>query len=324
MNYSHLFECMMLICFGFSWPLNVVKAYKAKTTKGTSLAFILLIITGYVAGISAKLINNQINYVLAVYFINLAIVSLNILVYIRNKKIDKISKIKNLQLEKKDLIINTQKILENKKYTLSSEEAISPLLESQVSKEEQNAVLFIGDEVDKKIPCQELSQMFDFNFNLYNKSDAQLNLINIKNYYAQNLENLNPEGVIVHIGENDFELFNKNTNEFDHLYLDFIDYIKNQNKVSRIALVSVQNLNHNKQIAQMNAHIRAIADAQNCTFYNLENTKLWNPEATKASNDFAYSMGLRIKKPLKNVCEILYSWAYNKLLVQSNLNEKIS
>ena len=59
-----ILETFMLICFGFSWPLNVIKAYKAKTTKGTSLPFIILIIAGYIAGISAKLINGQINYVL--------------------------------------------------------------------------------------------------------------------------------------------------------------------------------------------------------------------------------------------------------------------
>ena len=39
MNYAHLFEAAMLVCFGFSWPLNVIKAYKARTAKGTSLAF---------------------------------------------------------------------------------------------------------------------------------------------------------------------------------------------------------------------------------------------------------------------------------------------
>ena len=84
-----ILETFMLVCFGFSWPLNVIKAYKAKTTKGTSLPFIILIIAGYIAGISAKLINGQINYVLIAYFLNLAIVSLNILVYIRNMQYDK-------------------------------------------------------------------------------------------------------------------------------------------------------------------------------------------------------------------------------------------
>ena len=84
-----ILETVMLVCFGFSWPLNVIKAYRAKTAKGTSLPFILLIITGYIAGISAKLISGQISYVLIAYVLNLAIVSLNVVVYFRNASLDK-------------------------------------------------------------------------------------------------------------------------------------------------------------------------------------------------------------------------------------------
>ena len=84
-----ILETVMLVSFGFSWPLNVMKAYKAKTAKGTSLPFVLLIITGYIAGISAKLISGQINYVLIAYILNLAIVSLNVIVYFRNVSLDK-------------------------------------------------------------------------------------------------------------------------------------------------------------------------------------------------------------------------------------------
>ena len=84
-----IFESIMLVCFGLSWPLNVMKAYKARTAKGTSLPFILLIITGYIAGITAKLISGQINYVLIVYLLNLVIVSMNVAVYIRNVSLDR-------------------------------------------------------------------------------------------------------------------------------------------------------------------------------------------------------------------------------------------
>ena len=84
-----ILETVMLVCFGFSWPLNVIKAYRAKTAKGASLLFILLIITGYIAGIFAKLISGQINYVLIAYILNLAIVSLNVIVYFRNVSLDK-------------------------------------------------------------------------------------------------------------------------------------------------------------------------------------------------------------------------------------------
>ena len=84
-----ILETVMLVCFGFSWPLNVIKAHRAKTAKGTSLPFILLIIAGYIAGISAKLITGQINYVLIAYILNLSIVSLNVVVYFRNVSLDK-------------------------------------------------------------------------------------------------------------------------------------------------------------------------------------------------------------------------------------------
>ena len=84
-----MFESIMLICFGLSWPLNVIEAYKARTTQGTSLPFILLIVTGYIAGITAKLISGQLNYVLIVYLLNLVIVSLNVVVYFRNLSLDK-------------------------------------------------------------------------------------------------------------------------------------------------------------------------------------------------------------------------------------------
>lgn len=86
---SPILETIMLICFGISWPLNLVKAYKARTAKGTSLASILLIITGYLAGIAAKLTGGDLNYVLAAYLFNVVVVALNLTVYCRNVALDK-------------------------------------------------------------------------------------------------------------------------------------------------------------------------------------------------------------------------------------------
>lgn len=89
MEIAPILETIMLVCFGFSWPMNLIKAYKARTAKSTSLLFILLIITGYIAGISAKIANGNLNYVLIAYLLNLAIVSLNLVVYFRNVALDK-------------------------------------------------------------------------------------------------------------------------------------------------------------------------------------------------------------------------------------------
>lgn len=85
---SQLLEAAMLICFGCSWPMNLIKNIKCKSAKSMSLPFILLITAGYIAGISAKLITHQINYVLVVYILNIVIVSMNIAVYFYNRRLD--------------------------------------------------------------------------------------------------------------------------------------------------------------------------------------------------------------------------------------------
>ena len=37
----------MVICFGISWPINIVKAWKARSTKGISLLFYSFITCSY-------------------------------------------------------------------------------------------------------------------------------------------------------------------------------------------------------------------------------------------------------------------------------------
>ena len=86
---GEILETVMLICFGISWPVSVYKNLKAKTAKSMSLGFIILIITGYLAGISAKFYNGRLNYVLVVYIINLVMVSINLFVYFLNRNYDK-------------------------------------------------------------------------------------------------------------------------------------------------------------------------------------------------------------------------------------------
>ena len=83
-----IFETIMLLCFGFSWPFNLMKSIRAKSVKGISLPFLALIEIGYISGITAKIIGHNVNYVLFFYFLNLLVVGANIAVYFRNKKLE--------------------------------------------------------------------------------------------------------------------------------------------------------------------------------------------------------------------------------------------
>ena len=86
-----ILEIAMVVSFGFSWPLNAIKAYKARTTKGMSLGFLLLIEFGYVCGIISKLANPDGFkwYVLMFYVLNFCFVFADFLLYFRNRKLDR-------------------------------------------------------------------------------------------------------------------------------------------------------------------------------------------------------------------------------------------
>ena len=82
-------ECVMLICFGVSWPISVYKSLKTRSTAGKSVAFTVAILVGYTAGIVGKIISGNLTYVLVLYFINFAVVSFDLALYFINRKREK-------------------------------------------------------------------------------------------------------------------------------------------------------------------------------------------------------------------------------------------
>ena len=92
---AEIFEIIMVCSFGASWPMNIIKSYRARTAKGKSVAFLCLILFGYVAGIVSKFLNDAYMasfatkwYVLIFYFLNFIMVSIDLCLYFRNKRLD--------------------------------------------------------------------------------------------------------------------------------------------------------------------------------------------------------------------------------------------
>lgn len=87
-NIAQIFEALMVICFGLSWPLSVSKSWKSRTAKGKSLFFEVFIWVGYLFGIAGKIITGNITYVFVFYVLNTLMVSVDILLYFRNRRLD--------------------------------------------------------------------------------------------------------------------------------------------------------------------------------------------------------------------------------------------
>ena len=88
---SEILEVVMIVSFGASWPMNVMKSWKARTAKGKSLQFELCVVIGYLFGICGKFISGNITYVLVVYVIDVTMVTIDILLTLRNMALDRMA-----------------------------------------------------------------------------------------------------------------------------------------------------------------------------------------------------------------------------------------
>ena len=78
-----IFEFLMLVCFGFSWPFSILKSIRSRSTKGKSLVFMLLVLCGYVFGIIHKLLYSR-DWVIWAYATAMLLVVIDLLLYVRN------------------------------------------------------------------------------------------------------------------------------------------------------------------------------------------------------------------------------------------------
>ena len=85
---AQMLEVAMLVLFGLSWPFNISKSWKSRTTRGKSILFECFIIVGYLCGVAGKFVGGNVTYVVAVYILDLLMVSADLILTIRNKFLD--------------------------------------------------------------------------------------------------------------------------------------------------------------------------------------------------------------------------------------------
>ncbi|MCQ2508561.1 MAG: hypothetical protein MJ097_07245, partial [Dorea sp.] len=299
-------ESVMLVCFGLSWPINVMKAYKSRTARGMSLPFITLIITGYLAGISAKFMAGKFNYVLAVYFLNLAIVTVNLLMYFRNKALDKANGITETNIDKRNA--DGSLAIDMEDYIMKSYSKDIAKYNSLNSFSAKNAVVLFGETDDKDIPVTEISESMSLKEKVYNRSIADLSISAAAEVYDAVVAPIKPSTVLVHIGSGDVDFYNRFPGRFDHDYRTLIQHIKETNKNCRIGIVAVKNPGNVPAIDRMNEQLKFIAESEKCEFCNITADTKWSPAAVKAAYDYYYSTGYasNAKKPVYDLAKLFF------------------
>ncbi len=84
---AQILEAAMVVSFGISWPFSIYRSAKSKSTKGKSLPFLIFILFGYACGITAKLITDNITYVFIFYVLNFVMVTIDLCLYFRNRRL---------------------------------------------------------------------------------------------------------------------------------------------------------------------------------------------------------------------------------------------
>ena len=82
-------EAGMLICFGLSWPFNISKSLRSRTAKGKSVIFEILVIVGYLCGLTGKLLTGDMSYVVFFYIADILMVSTDLVLTLRNRRLDR-------------------------------------------------------------------------------------------------------------------------------------------------------------------------------------------------------------------------------------------
>jgi hypothetical protein len=83
------FEALMLVCFGCAWPASIMKSWHARTARGKSILFMLIVLVGYLAGITNKfVIQDHVDAVVWFYVGDIVMVLIDLALTLRNRRLD--------------------------------------------------------------------------------------------------------------------------------------------------------------------------------------------------------------------------------------------
>lgn len=266
---ADILETAMLLCFGCSWPLSVYKNIKAHSAKAMSLQFILLIITGYIAGITAKIMRGNFSYVLVMYIINLVIVSVNVVVYFINRRYDRLAEqaehvsvstaaaaaeVVEPVAEKKQQVAAAQVDVRRALTVFAQMDAVEPT----------GGVVVFGGESFANIPFAELAEGSAMDVTVHNRSIAGLRLSDCAEALEACVLSIHPEKVFLNLGEADLTL-----NRLDETMeqYEWLLYTLHNRTRAKLYLTGVMQRSPSADI--FNARLKKLAAEDGCAYIDL-------------------------------------------------------
>lgn len=75
-----IFEGLMLICFGLSWPISIWKSVRIKRVEGKSPLFMSVVCLGYLSGIVHKILYSY-DWIIVLYMVNMFMIMIDLALY---------------------------------------------------------------------------------------------------------------------------------------------------------------------------------------------------------------------------------------------------
>ena len=73
-------------------------------------------------------------------------------------------------------------------------------------------------------------------------------------------------------------------------------------------IVSLKNYEGDIIKARLNEQLKYLADSERCEFADIAEKRVWNPIATRDAVSLAYSLGLKVQKPIYDLVKILFCY----------------
>lgn len=175
-----------------------------------------------------------------------------------------------------------------------------------------SGIVILGGTEDLNVPLCELKQAFALESPLYNRSIHELPAASAAEIYDACIAKLAPETLLLHIGAADLPHFTEAPADFDQQYRTLLKHIRTKAPKCTVVILSLRNPDEDPAIAELNKHLKYIAESEQREYGDIAAKRVWNPKETKDVVSFLYSTGfvrpLKTKRPVFDLIKILFCY----------------